>query len=80
MVERLNPRLLNEEREFNLNELFFSTTDNRGVIRYGNDVFARVAGLSLTELTGSPHSLIRHPDMPRTVFRLCRESCKPRLC
>lgn len=70
MAERFSTRLLNEEREFHLHELFFSTTDSRGVIRFGNDVFARVAGLSLEELSGSPHSIIRHPDMPRSVFRL----------
>ena len=70
MTERLSARLLNEERAFHLHELFFSTTDNRGVICHGNEVFARVAGLSLEDLMGSPHSIIRHPDMPRAVFRL----------
>lgn len=70
MAERLSARLLNEERDFFLHELFFSTTDSRGVICHGNEVFARVAGLELEELIGSPHSIIRHPDMPRAVFRL----------
>jgi PAS domain S-box-containing protein len=70
MAERLSARLLNEERDFQLHELFFSTTDSRGVIRHGNEVFARVSGMSLEELMGSPHSIIRHPDMPRAVFRL----------
>ncbi|SDQ81729.1 PAS domain-containing protein [Thermostaphylospora chromogena] len=51
-------------------ELFFSTTDRRGVIRSGNSVFVRVSGFSLAELTGSPHNIVRHPDMPAGVFRL----------
>ncbi len=70
MAERLSARLLNEERDFQLHELFFSTTDTRGVICHGNEVFARVSALSLEELMGSPHSIIRHPDMPRAVFKL----------
>jgi PAS domain-containing protein len=51
-------------------ELFFSTTDARGVIRSGNSVFARVAQYGLDELTGAPHNLVRHPDMPAGAFRL----------
>lgn len=58
------------EARFDLPELFFSTTDAKGRIRSGNDVFARVSGYTLDELTGQPHNLIRHPDVPRAVFRL----------
>ncbi len=58
------------ERTFLIEELFFSTTDRKGVIRSGNDVFVRVSAYSEAELVGSPHNLIRHPDMPRAVFQL----------
>lgn len=58
------------EREFSLNELFFSTTDLHGVILHGNEVFTRISGYKECELIGAPHSLIRHPDMPRAVFGL----------
>lgn len=51
-------------------ELFFSTTDSRGVIRQGNSVFARISGFSLEEMVGLPHNLVRHPDMPAGAFRL----------
>ncbi|MET8877339.1 PAS domain-containing protein [Nocardia sp. NPDC004604] len=54
-------------------ELFFSTTDRRGVIRLGNSVFARVSGYALDELVGAPHNLVRHPDMPAGVFELIWE-------
>lgn len=56
-------------RPFAIDELFFSTTDARGVIRSGNDVFARVSGLELEDLVGKAHNVVRHPDMPRAVFR-----------
>lgn len=58
------------ERPFAIDELFFSMTDMRGVIRTGNSVFSRVSGYSMAELVGKPHNIIRHPDMPRAAFHL----------
>lgn len=58
------------ETTFGYDEMFFSHTDNKGVIRYGNEVFSRIAEYPLTEMVGKPHNIIRHPDMPRAVFRL----------
>ncbi|MGX5656892.1 PAS domain-containing protein [Geodermatophilus nigrescens] len=59
-----------EERSFAAEELIVSKTDLRGVITYANDVFLRVGAYSLDEVIGQPHNLIRHPDMPRAVFKL----------
>ena len=56
--------------EFGFEELFFSRTDRRGVIKSGNDVFQRVSGYGWEELLGAPHKIVRHPDTPRAVFRL----------
>lgn len=61
---------VNRERAFDIDELFFSTTDRKGVIRSGNDVFLRVSGLERDELVGHAHNVVRHPDMPRAVFRM----------
>ena len=58
------------ERAFDAEELFFSATDARGVILHGNPVFIRVSGYEPDQLFGRPHNLVRHPDMPRAVFRL----------
>ena len=58
------------ESPFEIDELFFSTTDRKGVITFGNDVFVRVSGHPRERLIGAPHNVIRHPDMPRAVFRL----------
>lgn len=51
-------------------ELFFSTTDRRGVIRSGNSVFSRISRYRLDELVGAPHNVVRHPDMPGGAFRI----------
>ncbi len=61
---------VNAPSEFDVAELFFSTTDEKGIIVSGNDVFVRVSGWSEDELHGAPHNIIRHPDMPRVVFQL----------
>lgn len=58
------------EAPFREGELIVSKTDPKGRITYCNDVFLRVAGYREQELIGAPHSLIRHPDMPRSVFKL----------
>ncbi|MDD2941498.1 MAG: PAS domain-containing protein [bacterium] len=58
------------EREFKVDELFFSTTDTKGIILYGNEVFTRIAGYEFSELVGKPHNIIRHSDVPRCVFKL----------
>lgn len=57
-------------REFQVNEAFFSCTDARGVIEGGNRVFVRISAYPEVELVNRPHNLIRHPDMPRVVFKL----------
>ncbi|MAM61049.1 chemotaxis protein [Maritimibacter sp. UBA3975] len=58
------------EAPFDLDEVFFSRTDHRGVIESGNYVFRRVAHFDWDELIGAPHKIIRHPGMPRGVFWL----------
>ncbi len=59
-----------QERTFSPDELIVSKTDLRGVITYANDVFLRVSGYRMHEVLGKPHNVIRHPEMPRAVFRL----------
>lgn len=68
--------ILNEPTPFEPHEVFFSRTDERGVIAYGNDIFQRVSGYDWGELSGAPHKIIRHPDMPKAVFWLLWETIK----
>lgn len=58
------------ESPFATEEIIVTKTDLKGRITYANDVFLRVAHLSEKEAIGAPHSIIRHPDMPRAVFKL----------
>lgn len=58
------------ERFFDPDRFLVSKTDLKGVITYANQVFADVAEYKEEELLNKPHSIIRHPDMPRCVFKL----------
>lgn len=46
-----------------------SETDLKGVITYANDKFCEVAKYDREELIGQPHNIVRHPDMPKEVFK-----------
>lgn len=61
---------VNSEREFKIEETFFSLTDPKGRILAGNGTFTRISGFAEAELIGKPHNIIRHPDTPRAVFKL----------
>ncbi len=60
----------NIESEFKPEEMFFSTTDLKGIILSCNDIFIKVSKFTKEELCGKPHNIIRHPDMPKAVFKL----------
>lgn len=58
------------ERFFEDHEVIVSKTDPTGRITYANRVFQRISGYEECDLMGKPHSMVRHPDMPRCVFKL----------
>ncbi len=51
-----------------------SETDEKGKITFCNDYFKEVSGYSDEELIGHAHSIVRHPDMPKVVFKLLWET------
>jgi PAS domain S-box-containing protein len=51
-------------------DFIVSKTDLKGLITYGNRIFIQMSGYSEEELLGTPHAILRHPDMPRVVFKL----------
>ncbi|WP_169543613.1 PAS domain-containing protein [Sneathiella aquimaris] len=62
------------EIKFSPDEIIVSKTDLKGRITYANDVFCRVAEMKTADVIGKPHNIIRHPDMPRSVFKLLWET------
>lgn len=53
-----------------------SRTDLKGNIKYCNTYFTEISGYSEGELLGSSHNIIRHPDMPKVIFKLMWERLK----
>ena len=51
-------------------EVIVSHTDVKGKILYANSVFCKYAGYEMEELIGQDHNIIRHPDVPKAVFKL----------
>lgn len=64
------PTPTGREVTFAQDDLIVSKTDSQGRIVYVNDIFERVSDFSSSDLVGRPHNVIRHPDMPRGVFKL----------
>lgn len=50
-------------------ELIVSRTDLKGNISYANETFAEISGYKIEELIGKSHNIVRHPDMPKAIFR-----------
>ncbi len=59
-----------EERFFDKDMIIVSKTNVQGHITYANRMFLDIAGYTEDEILGQPHSIIRHPDMPRCIFKL----------
>ncbi|NLY59724.1 MAG: PAS domain-containing protein, partial [Gammaproteobacteria bacterium] len=63
-----NQPVTQHEVDFPSSQRLISATNAKGVIAYCNDEFVAVSGFSRDELIGSPHNIVRHPDMPEAVF------------
>ncbi len=61
--------LLSQYQQIANKSAIISKTDKRGIITYANENFCNISGYSKEELIGKPHNIVRHPDMPREVFK-----------
>lgn len=59
----------NKEIKLSKNEIIISKTDEKGIITSSNDYFQKISQYSKEELINQPHNIVRHPDMPRAVFK-----------
>ncbi len=58
------------EQEIKMPEemIIVTETDAKGIIKFANEDFCKIAGYSLDELLEQPHNKVRHPDMPKAAF------------
>lgn len=62
-----------DELCFDENLFIVSKTDLKGRITYANDLFIEISGFKESELIGAAHNVLRHPDMPKAIFKLLWE-------
>lgn len=65
----INVTLLNEYKKAVDKSSIVSKTSKEGIITYVNDEFIKISKYSKDELIGSPHSIIRHPDNSKEIFK-----------
>lgn len=69
------PKPIDEEYTF-ADGVIISETDLNGIITFANRKFIEISGYSKEELIGKPHSIIRHPDMPKAAFKQMWDTIK----
>jgi len=66
-IVQANP--IDKEIEVFDKSILLSETDVNGILVYVNRRYQGLTGFEEEELIGSPHKIVRHPDMPRGVFK-----------
>lgn len=64
-----NKELLNQYKQIVDQSSIVSKTNLAGVITYVNDIFCDISGFTREELIGQHHRIVRHPDVPREVYK-----------
>ena len=72
----LNITPINKEVTWDKNLELVSKTDKFGNIQYCNEAFVNVSGYEDFELVGKAHNIIRHPEMPKVIFKLLWDNLK----
>lgn len=74
----MKPRIQPTQREIPVgdSDMIITKTDLTGRITYANRVFMRISNFAERDLLGVQHNLVRHPDMPRGVYRLMWDTLK----
>jgi PAS domain S-box-containing protein len=64
------PTPIDKEVSWDKTQTIMSKTDKFGNIEYANETFIDVSGYEDYELMSHPHNIIRHPDMPKVIFKI----------
>lgn len=72
----IRPTPIDREVVWEKDKILMSKTDKYGNIEYANDAFIEVSSYEDFELMSQPHSIIRHPDMPKVIFKVLWENIK----
>ena len=70
LKDRIAMSLQEKEYFFPEDKLLVSKTNTKGIITYANEAFITISGYDEAELIGKPHNIVRHPDMPKIIFKM----------
>lgn len=70
------PTPVDKEIKLTSDRYIVSKTDPKGIITYTNDYFIEICQYNKEELIGKSHNIIRHPDMPKVIFKLMWNTIK----
>ncbi len=76
MKRIIKPTPIQEEVILSPYKTIMSKTDPKGIIEYANDYFVEISEYKEWELMGQPHNIIRHPDMPKIIFKILWDRLK----
>jgi len=62
------------EKELGDKDLIVSSTNKKGIIAYVNSTFTKISEYTKDDLYGQPHNIVRHPDMPKAIFKYIWEN------
>jgi len=63
-------KIIPKDKEYFFEDnVIISQTDVKGIVTYGNRIFFNISGYKKDELIGKPYTILRHPDMPKEVFK-----------
>lgn len=62
-------KVSNRERPYPDGRLIISRTDLNGILTHANEAFVEISGYERDELIGQPHCVLRHPDIPKSVYK-----------
>lgn len=69
-MARPRPTPTGRASPFAEDDIIVTKTDPKGRILYANETFLAVSRMALADVLGQPHSIVRHPDMPRCIFEM----------
>ncbi len=70
MGKFIKPTPIDKEIILDPKRVIMSKTNAKGIIEYANDYFVKICGYKEYQLMGKPHNVIRHPDMPKIIFKI----------
>lgn len=70
------PKPIDNEHILRDIDLVVSKSNAEGDITYANPVFLKLSGYTQGDLLDKPHAILRHPDMPKAIFKFLWDNLK----